>query len=327
MHASPRRMSFAMQLPTFALLAVTSGCLSNDGHSATQQPDVSHVIIEAPKVTNQKPVHLFGVHNVVTYAQDLVCGGVPEGAEGFATLKAMGIKTVISVDGATPDLDNAKANGLRYVHLPIGYDTVIVARQQELARAIMNVERPIYVHCHHGKHRSGAGLGTAMIRAGLMTVDEVSNRMRVSGTSKNYAGLWQSVREARPMAPELLIADPDSFPSITQVTGMVAMMAELDEVLDLVRQSHKANWQAPSDHPDLVAEKETRRLRDLFRRLRDEPESQKLPDGYQQMLGHTIDLTDKLDRAVRNGDAAHAAQLLDKVGKDCKSCHREYRNK
>tara|TARA_R110002072_G_scaffold165525_4_gene318766 strand:- start:10977 stop:11090 length:114 start_codon:yes stop_codon:yes gene_type:complete len=35
----------------------------------------------------------------------------------------------------------------------------------------------------------------------------------------------------------------------------------------------------------------------------------------------------KLDRAVRQGDSLQAALLLDKVGKDCKSCHRAYRNK
>ena len=332
MHAAHRRIANPTTLLLITLLQVTllatlSSCLANGGNSTTPQPGVHNVVIETPSTAALTPANLPGVHNVVNYTEGLLCGGVPEGQAGFATLAKLGIKTIISVDGATPDLKHAEANGLRYVHLPIGYDTVTIERQQQLAQAISNLEGPIYMHCHHGKHRSGAGLATALVRAGRLSVAEVSERMHVSGTASTYEGLWQAVREAQPMTAQELQADPASFPSITQVTGMVATMAEIDMVIDLVRQAHDAQWRAPDDHPDLVAEKETRRLAKLFASLRDEPESLKHPAQYQHYLGHSIDVSEQLDQAVRQGNAIQAAQLLSTLEVSCKTCHHTYRNK
>jgi len=317
-NASPRPSRLGILLTT-GLLSLVPGCLSNS--------TVPAVEIVTPTTTQTTPSNLPGIHNLVTYADDLLCGGVPEGAEGFVTLAKLGVKTVISVDGATPDLKNAEANGLRYVHLPISYDTVTTERQTQIAQAIVNVERPIYVHCHHGKHRSGAGLGTALVRAGILSVEQVSERMGVSGTAASYTGLWAAVREAQPLSKEELQADPASFPSITKVTGLVATMAEMDQVLDLVRQSHSAKWRAPDDHPDLVAEKETARMAVLMASLRDDAESKAYPAEYQQMLEHSVDLSEQLDESVRSGNFIQAAQQLSSLRKSCKDCHRSYRNK
>src|SRR5688572_19279104 len=54
----------------------------------------------------------------------LYSGGQPDGDAGFASLEKLGVKTVISVDGARPEIDVAKSHGMRYVHLPIGYNDV-----------------------------------------------------------------------------------------------------------------------------------------------------------------------------------------------------------
>jgi protein tyrosine phosphatase (PTP) superfamily phosphohydrolase (DUF442 family) len=317
--ATQRRTSNLSRLVAASTLTIMSACLSTVA--------IATVEIVTPTTTAKKARNLPGLHNVVTYADEFLCGGVPEGEQGFATLATLGVKTVISVDGATPDLVHATAHGLRYVHLPISYDTVSSERQLQLAQAIRNVQRPIYVHCHHGKHRSGAALATALVCAGEMSVAEVSERMGVSGTAASYTGLWQAVRAAQPMSPAQLQADPASFPSVTVVTGLVATMAEMDQIIDLVRQSHQARWQAPDDHPDLVAEKETERLASLIASLRDDSESKQYPAGYQQHLQHSIEVSEKLHRAVRDGNAIQAAQMLSTLGQSCKTCHRTYRNK
>ena len=36
-------------------------------------------------------------------------------------LADMGVKTILSVDGKTPDVEAAKKLGMRYVHVPIQY--------------------------------------------------------------------------------------------------------------------------------------------------------------------------------------------------------------
>jgi len=78
--------------------------------------------IKMPTVADAKAKDLPGLHNVVAFHDNFWSGGVPEGEEAFATLAAMGVKTVISVDGAEPDVELAKKFGLKYIHLPIGYN-------------------------------------------------------------------------------------------------------------------------------------------------------------------------------------------------------------
>ena len=308
----------------FAGLLALAACHTTDGerHEPTIAPEVALPPLDAPGTT-QMP----GLHNVVSYAPNLVCGGVPEGAEGLRTLAAMGIKTIITVDGAAPDLAGAKAVGIRYVHLPISYDTVTPERQKQLAQAIANLPGPIYMHCHHGKHRSAAALASAAILAGKLTNVQAEAKMKISGTAPEYAGLWQAVHDAKPLPAGELKADPASFPSLTKTSGMVATMSEIDQVIDLVKQAHKAGWKAPAEHPDLVATHETKRLATLFAGLEHDAESSKLPADYQQKLRHAIELTAKLDAAVRAGQGTEAGEAVAAIGQSCKDCHKLYRDK
>ena len=96
------------------------------------------------------------------------------------------MQTVISVDGAKPDLEAARKHGLRYVHLPHGYDGVPAPRGDELAIALRTLEGPIYVHCHHGKHRSPAAAGVAWVTVMVTGVPtgsfSTANRSQCNGT-------------------------------------------------------------------------------------------------------------------------------------------------
>jgi protein tyrosine phosphatase (PTP) superfamily phosphohydrolase (DUF442 family) len=292
--------------------------------AASRATPTEHV--PPPPLGAEKTVAMPGLHNVVTYAPDIVCGGVPEGEEGLHTLAAMGIKTIISVDGATPDVEGAERLGMHYVHLPISYDGVTDKRQHELAQALASLPGPVYMHCHHGKHRSAAALGSAVVLAGKLTPEQALERMAVSGTAKEYTGLWKAVREARPLPASELHADPASFPSVSKVSGMVATMSEIDLVFDLVKQAEKAGWKAPKDHPDLFAPKETARLAVLFANLQNDQDSKQLPADYQSQLQHAIDTTRELDRAVQANDLKQASQLFEVMGKSCKDCHKTYRD-
>jgi len=313
-------------LPTLAasfLLAtvLATACQSNGGTHHDHAP------VAPPPIGADKAVHLPGLHNVVTYADRYVGGGQPEGREGLETLAAMGIRTVISVDGAKPDAELAAKLGMTYVHLPISYDTITPARQQELAQALTSCEGPIYLHCHHGKHRSAAALGSALVLCGQLTPDVAQQRMKVSGTAKDYQGLWQVVADGKPLDAALRKVDPKVFPSEAKVSGMVGTMAEIDLVFDLVKQAEKAGWKAPADHPDLVATKEAARLASLFANLQADAESKAQPADYQAMLSKAIEQSAALDQAVRAGDAATAGTVLATLGKGCKECHVQYRDK
>ena len=93
---TPHRTSKLRFLPLTggALALLLAACTEVGNHQAAPVAK-----IDAPAVSAEKAADLHGVHNVVTYAPDMICGAVPEGAAGLATLKAMGVKTIVSVDG------------------------------------------------------------------------------------------------------------------------------------------------------------------------------------------------------------------------------------
>ncbi|MGB3970168.1 MAG: hypothetical protein WBO45_25765 [Planctomycetota bacterium] len=312
-----------MRIPGFATVAAAAVVACSSPQPA--RPDLAAI---APPASGATKAEQFpGLHNVVAYGEHVYSGGVPEGREGLATLAAMGIRTILSVDGATPDVAGAEALGMSYVHLPISYDTVTPQRRQELAQAIVSCKGPLYVHCHHGKHRSAAALASAMVVAGRLTPDAAKERMAVSGTAKEYVGLWQSVAECQPLPEAELRIDPANLPKASKVSGMVATMAEIDLVFDLVKQAQQAGWQPPGDHPDLVPAKETQRLASLFASLRDEAESKLLPGDYQQKLRRSIDASAALDHSLRGNDHEGASKHLAALTKGCKECHVVHRDR
>src|SRR5262245_42817749 len=126
----------------------------------TNAPRAALPVVAAGAVSpsTAKPEKLAVEHlpNAYRITDKVISGGLPEGDAAFQELADLGVKTVISVDGMKPDVETAKKHGLRYVHLPHGYDGVPSERVLELAKAVRELPGLIYIHCHHGKHRSPA---------------------------------------------------------------------------------------------------------------------------------------------------------------------------
>ena len=106
--------------------------------------------------------------NSYRVTEKMISGGQPDGEAGFRELRDLGVKTIVSVDGAKPDVELAKKYGLRYVHLPHGYDGISDVRLKELAKAVRDLPGTIYIHCHHGKHRSPAAAAAACVVVGTV---------------------------------------------------------------------------------------------------------------------------------------------------------------
>lgn len=65
-----------------------------------------------------------GVENLFQLVPNVLSGSQPAGDEGFQALRDLGVTTIVSVDGTRPEVARAKRFGLRYIHLPIGYDGI-----------------------------------------------------------------------------------------------------------------------------------------------------------------------------------------------------------
>lgn len=262
--------------------------------------------------------------NVHRLTDRVISGGVPGGEPAFAELAAMGVKTVISVDGATPDVEGAKKHGLRYVHIPTTYSQVSDAQRLELARAIRDLPGPVYVHCHHGKHRSPAAVAAAGVALGLITPEQGIAFMKQAGTAPNYEGLYACVTVARQATPAELDAAPAGFPAAREAEGIVAAMIEVDLAFENLGHVKTAGWKVPRDHPDLVPAAEAGRLTDNLRLSVDAGRG----DEFMRRLKQSIDQASALEEAlVADAPAADLEARWKLVSASCKDCHKTYRDR
>src|SRR5690606_10039861 len=68
------------------------------------------------------------LENVMVLPGGVINGSAPSTPGDFAALRALGVQTVVAVDGAYPNADLAAEYGMRYVHLPISYDEIPAQR-------------------------------------------------------------------------------------------------------------------------------------------------------------------------------------------------------
>ena len=190
--------------------------------------------------------------NAVRVHHKVISGGLPESDKAFAELKALGVKTVISVDGAKPDPATAEKYGLRYVHLPHGYDGVPEQRVEELAKAVRELPGQIYIHCHHGKHRSPTASAVACVSAGLIDKHDALTVLMVAGTSEHYRGLFESAKSAHPLDQALLDKLHAEFPATAKLPAMAEAMVEVEHVHDHLKELEKGGWRMLPSKPDLV---------------------------------------------------------------------------
>jgi hypothetical protein len=283
-----------------------------------------------------KPRDYAGLHNVVSFQGkgDLpfYSGSMPEGDAGFDSLATLGVKTILSVDGAIPDVARAKARGMRYVHLPIGYDGFDDARKAELVRAVRDLPKPLYLHCHHGKHRSAGAAATVGVSLGWLTNAEGAALMKAAGTAEGYKGLWSCTAKASPMMAAAIDAARADFPEVTKPDSLVAAMVAADEALERIKLVEKNGWKVPAEHPDLAPAADAGKIADFLRLLDRDEHVAKLCEAdradFRALLEANAKHAGALEAllAAKSTDAAKLGAALKDLGAGCKACHVKHRD-
>lgn len=251
------------------------------------------------------PVEREGLHNVFRLTDRVYSGSAPEDERSFESLQDLEIQTIISVDGAVPDVEGASSFGLRYVHLPIGYDGVPEDRAVAIAKVIRDLPGPVYIHCHHGKHR-GPAAAAAAVRCLDPNHDRDSLRkfLNDAGTDPKYRGLFEAIDRPPPILDETTIEFPESVP----VPDLVRRMVELDEVWDRLKKNPTAK------DATLFVES----YRELKRATKERDER------FQQFLDDALGAAEDLDAAIRAGrDHSDASK---KSATACSACHAKFRD-
>jgi protein tyrosine phosphatase (PTP) superfamily phosphohydrolase (DUF442 family) len=282
-----------------------------------------------PRPAAPEKVEAKGLHNVVRLSDRLYSGSSPEGDEGFESLRELGIKTVITVDGAKPDVGRAHKFGLRYVHLPIGYDGVPEGQGLRIAKAVRDLPGPVYVHCHHGKHRGPAAAAVARLctddRCG---VEAALEGMRLAGTDPHYTGLYAAPKELRRPTADELDRVPADFPEVAAVTGLAQLMVEVDDRWERLKLARAAGWKAPPDHPDVDPPHEALQVVEQYREALRLPRTKERPDEFRRWLDEAREAAEGLEAALRPGGdkGVDPEAAFKKVGDACTRCHGTYRD-
>lgn len=296
---------------TFSVLC---SCRSSSGtHSDKRLPQ-----------TNQEILGPF--ENLHRLNQDLYSGSEPSELVHYEHLAGLGIKAVISVDAIAPNPDYANRFGINIVHFPIGYDGISDERATQLAQAISQLQHPIFVNCHHGKHRGPAALCVGAIGAGLITTTQAEAFMTSAGTSPTYPGLWDAARTARVLDSNTRYASVE-FPSHAPVPDFVDSMGQLDRLHDRLWDLAENNWQTPAEHPDLSASALSGRVYDLMRNMLtlpyfDEDEGHEMRRDFED----STELARQIEININQNNHEGALSKLNAFSRSCKDCHNQFRN-
>lgn len=321
-------------LGSLCVLICMSGCGSQDSEQPqTRKPaassDEARETTTTPAATSQlkpatpvKQQEHSGLHNVFHVSGRIYSGGEPLGEEGFRSLRKLGVKTVVSVDGARPNVALARSHGLNYVHIPIGYDGFSGEAGDLLARLVREVDGPIYIHCHHGRHRGPAAAAVACIAAGEFDNRQAFEFLKCAGTSQDYTGLWRDVEAYQPPPPGKKLPE---LVEIAEIGSLAAAMADIDRKNDNLKLCREANWGVPAEHPDLVAVQEALLLREglheAARNLADE-----FDEPFKADLAAAERLALTVEESLKAGNTAGAEKQFDRMQHACKQCHVQHRN-
>ena len=278
------------------------------------------------------PVNAPGIHNMFALGTNLFSGSGPEGDDAFAALAKLGVKTIITVDGGKPDVEAARKHGIRYVHLPHGYDGISTNTQAQIVKAGETLPGPIYVHCHHGIHRGPAAAAVLCMAENNWTATEAEAWLKTAGTASNYVGLYDVVRHfKRPSAAQLNAIT--NLPEVAKVSGLTDAMVGVDERWDLLKAVRAAGYKPPKESPDIVPATEAVILWEHYREAQRLPETaklgQKLIDLFKAAEGEAKEAEILLRAFAVSPTPENKAKLdrnFDAITKSCSTCHKDFRN-
>ena len=125
---------------------------------------------------------------------------------------------------------------------------------------------PVYVHCHHGKHRGPAAAAVC----GLATEGWTEEQAFAGWTGGHFARLPGPLRlrprsSSRPRPRSW--SGRATLAGACEVPALVEMMVQVDERWDHLKAVQKAGFKTPADQPDIDPPHEALQLAELFREL------------------------------------------------------------
>ncbi len=313
------------------LLAFVVGSMAAIGCSKVDRTVVDSSVVLPVRIAAKNLPNAIQIHERV------ISGGQPEGEAAFEELRSLGVKTIISVDGATPHVALAEKYGMRYVHLPHGYNGISDQRAAQLAKAVRDFSSPIYIHCHHGKHRSPTAAAVACVTNGMLEPSVAIKILHLAGTSESYLGLYQSAANARRIDGHTLDLVDAGFPEVAELPPFAEAMVELEHPFDHLKSLAQADWNVADwkllgDHHDLDPAHEALLLKEHFKEMLRmesvERETVEFRSMLEQSQTDAQTLESRLHERLTNAKlrSSELDEPFKRVSANCTACHKQYRD-
>jgi len=136
-----------------------------------------------------------GLTNVGRVDNGIFRGAQPE-PEGYATLKAMGVRTVIDLRACHGERKAVEAAGMRYVGIPMSYWREVDPETVRMALSVMTdpANRPVFVHCARGADRTGVVVAVYRMEVDGWSETEAEAEMEAFGFHEIWSQLKEFVR-------------------------------------------------------------------------------------------------------------------------------------
>jgi protein tyrosine/serine phosphatase len=128
-------------------------------------------------------------------ANGIFRGAQPE-PEGYATLKAMGVRTVINLRTRHGERKAVEAAGMRYVEVPMSFWKDVDPAVVRKALSVMTdpANQPVYLHCARGKDRVGVVAAVYRMEIDGWSEAEAEAEMNAFGFQDAWSQLKKFVR-------------------------------------------------------------------------------------------------------------------------------------
>ena len=129
----------------------------------------------------------------------LARGSQPD-AYGVASLAGRGFRTVVSLRHDDKERDRVEAAGMRYVEIPMkigafGAPVPTDAQVREFLAAVTDsASRPAFVHCHHGRDRTGVMVALYRVKVSGWAPEDAVREAEECGLRPQYRAYRRYIR-------------------------------------------------------------------------------------------------------------------------------------
>jgi protein tyrosine/serine phosphatase len=146
-------------------------------------------------VTARSSEHIYnlpGLSNVGRVAPGVLRGAQP-GRDGYATLKAMGVRTVIDMRTTASEQKQVEGAGMKAVAVPIEMTRDGLSEKVDRVVALMAdpANQPVYVHCRHGQDRTGIVVAAYRMKQQGWSLVDAETEMQAYG----FNDVWVNFRK------------------------------------------------------------------------------------------------------------------------------------